>query len=203
VHLNFILSKYGPAILLATCIWFVCFCSVEELTEKRENSFVDVCSSSTQSDEWNGRQVKTVEFYECDECGTRFAMSKYLDKHKRTHSSIKKCEICKKVFSTDGYLVAHMRLHTGEDTYKCEVCNIIFIRHAHLISHKRVHTGEKPYKCHICYKDFTQADSLKKHHRIHTGEKPFSCDICFKRFRYKNSLKWHSDNIHKVKKVNL
>uniref|UniRef100_A0A8C3B2N1 C2H2-type domain-containing protein n=1 Tax=Cyclopterus lumpus TaxID=8103 RepID=A0A8C3B2N1_CYCLU len=82
------------------------------------------------------------------------------------------CSSCDKCFAQKCQLVAHRRMHHGEEKpYTCERCGFKFS--STLTYHKRRHTGEKPYQCDLCGMSFSVSSSLIAHARKHTGEAGF------------------------------
>ena len=49
-----------------------------------------------------------------------------------------KCDKCGKVFSQNGSLQKHIRIHTGDK------CGKVFSQNSNLHTHIRIHTGDKP-----------------------------------------------------------
>ena len=135
----------------------------------------------------------------CEVCNKVFSTKGNLVAHKRTHSEDKpyECDVCNKRFSHSSHLAVHKRIHTGEKPYECDVCNKRFLQSGNLATHKRTHTGHKPYKCHVCKKRFSQLSTLGRHKSTHTRDKPHKCDICNERFSESHKLTRHKISAHK------
>ena len=86
---------------------------------------------------------------------------------RKTHDNRWQCIKCMKLFSSQGSLRAHARIHTGERPYQCQYCMRTFCQASTLRSHERLHTGEKPYKCEHCGRAFTQSAGLRSHLKTH------------------------------------
>lgn len=89
--------------------------------------------------------------------------------------------------SIDGMFI---RLPDGT-RWQCRLCNRIFTSQGSLRAHARIHNNEKPYQCKFCQRTFTQASTLRSHERLHTGEKPYKCDACGKAFTQSAGLRSH------------
>ena len=49
----------------------------------------------------------------------------------------------------------------------CKFCAKQFQSNGDLLRHTRIHTGEKPYKCDLCGKQFTQKGNMDAHKFLH------------------------------------
>ena len=133
----------------------------------------------------------------CKECDSTFKAKGYLMKHMKYKHSLEdagrwKCVTCSKIFSQQGALIVHNRIHTKEQ-FKCEFCGYTAVHKSAVKIHTRqIHIGEKTdLVCNICNKSFSWRTTMKDHQKIHTGEKPFTC-ICGHRFRNSGNLKYHA-----------
>jgi len=128
-------------------------------------------------------------------CNTTFTSNDYLIKHMKQHTIEKPffCTLCTKRFVVKGSLDIHMRTHREEKAYLCtyDGCGKTFTQKAHLTSHVKMHTQEKPYSCTRCNKLFAQKNNLTLHMRIHTGEKPYICTRCNKAWGDPSNLNRH------------
>ena len=77
--------------------------------------------------------------------------------------------------------VHERRHQTENKPYKCEMegCGKVFSANGTLTAHMKIHSGERPHACPVdgCEKRFTKASKLKLHLRSHTGERPFHCEV--------------------------
>lgn len=138
--------------------------------------------------------------FTCDICGFDEQRRKQFNSHMEKHMKLA-CEACKAVFTTQKFLMAHLREHFHE-TNVCAVCGKTFNNVFKFYKHKlRAHVPEnlaKPavtYPCSLCPKDFkwraTRDLHLERDHpngqiEIH------KCLKCKKGFNTKKDLTEHS-----------
>ncbi|KFQ22593.1 Zinc finger protein 397, partial [Mesitornis unicolor] len=56
--------------------------------------------------------------------------------------------------------------------YKCGECRKSFAQSSSLIAHQRIHSGEQPYNCGECGKSFTHSSNLIRHQWSHSSDRP-------------------------------
>ena len=73
------------------------------------------------------------------------------------------CNFCHRSFKRKTNFKAHLRTHTGEQTYQYNVGENSFSQSLYFKNHLRIHTGERPDQCQVCENLFTKTSNLKTH----------------------------------------
>ena len=201
-----IFGRHILILVLLAVLLAICVCEYSHFYDQKfckNRSVIKIPLKQTRGDGWviflstfdrTGKRSKAETMsrkYEL--CNKVFSTKGNLVAHKRTHTGDKpyECDVCNKKFSQSSNLTVHKRNHTGEKPYECDVCNKRFSRSGDLARHERTHTGEKPYECDVCNKRFSRSGHLASHKRTHTGDKPYECDVCNKRFSRSDHLASH------------
>ena len=131
------------------------------------------------------------------------------------------CEICNEEFSTQYFLMNHLKeIHSKTKMLKrvktrknaedltCQLCKEICRTKSSLDSHMLAHIVYKHLefmenghvKCLDCNETFLRMDSAKKHYKdMHMADRngnEFICKWCNERFKVQYSLKQHIKDIH-------
>lgn len=132
----------------------------------------------------------------CNNCDYKGSVPSAIHEHfNQAHKLFKKlCSICGEFVVN---LSAHQKQHTVSD-WTCSVCRKSFSSKGYLVVHMRIHTGYRPYKCSdsACDQRFVSTSDRNKHSTIHLKEKPFQCTVCHKGFRRKVELRIHMEKRH-------
>ena len=120
-------------------------------------------------------------FYECSECGKRFASNSsrmhHFDTVHLNRAESRECDIChKKVMGSRLHMAKHkFRVHKVGGK-KCPVCGKMYEAWG-FKRHVEVHKGPK-FFCKYCGKGLMTQKSCIEHEYQHTGENPVSCEQC-------------------------
>ena len=88
--------------------------------------------------------------FKCAKCEYITKTIDKLEKHRKVHERMKKCEECEFKPTRGCTLVAHKRTHNGDRPFECDQCDNKDKRNSHIISHKQIHTGEKHFEFDLC-----------------------------------------------------
>ncbi|GAB5368285.1 hypothetical protein AAMO2058_001306000 [Amorphochlora amoebiformis] len=134
--------------------------------------------------------------YRCEDCGSSFKFSAYLNTHKcfTLKERTLQCPKCPKRFGYQSVLEWHLQSHTKSRPFPCPKCPKRFKISNNLHNHlKRVHSGLKPVQCRFCPQRFSafKADLLRHERKCHTGVRPVRCPVCFRNFSHGGNLRRH------------
>lgn len=77
---------------------------------------------------------------------------------------------------------------------KCPDCGLVVSKNS-MMAHLRLHTGEQPFQCKLCVESYVNVTSLRRHLGIHFNIFSKSCEICGQQFKriehYNNHLSLH------------
>ena len=183
-------------------------------------------------DKDNGKQLideerhaeKIIKMYKCDSCSYSNKNGGTLSHHKKIHNPDNiPCDVCSKVFISNGYMQAHksdvhnavkvacnicskMIKETGLESHKkkhegllhiCSLCSKSYMDQGSLSHHKkRIHFPDD-VKCSRCSRIFNEKSVMRTHWKaVHENIKNFSCEHCQKAFRLNCQLKSHISYVH-------
>ncbi|KAM3829535.1 putative transcription factor ovo-like protein 3 isoform 1-T1 [Vipera latastei] len=96
-----------------------------------------------------GRGLPTQADFQCSVCSKRFPLQRMLNRHRKSHSPVKKhpCSYCSKGFNDTFDLKRHLRTHTGIRPYRCCLCGDKgFTQRCSLESHlRKIHRLPQTY----------------------------------------------------------
>ncbi|XP_021966648.1 zinc finger protein OZF [Folsomia candida] len=147
----------------------------------------------------------------CCFCQKRFKSPYHLSRHVLTHTKEKlarRCDICRKMLSSERTRTKHRFLHLSEDekdalvaqgtSRECLFCGKKFPDNGSYHFHLGTHTEEKPFPCDECGAVFRRNCNLKSHMRIHSADlRPFKCDECGQGFSQKANVTSHKKTVHR------
>ena len=139
-------------------------------------------------------------YHYCDKCEKRFTSNNYLVQHVRSdHEKIDYiCPECPMTFKTHHQYYDHKRhAHSKDERLVCKCCGKRFTSVRNARQHELTH--EKPqFQCRFCAKLIKTQDRLEAHERYHTGERPYPCNMCTAAFTSKGRLMQHQKGVHKM-----
>lgn len=136
----------------------------------------------------------------CKMCGNLFMNDVYLETHMKIHSNTKHaCKQCEFTSKTEGNLQLHIKTVHFEEA--CPICKKRFSKQYLLNAHvKQVHPETTPdyqkrdYECHLCHRSFKTEYTLRGHFitiHMRKTQARFLCAQCGQRFISNHQLKLH------------
>ena len=138
--------------------------------------------------------------FQCDLCGFRMKTRSDMNKHKATHSKVKKwpCPVCSKSFTLASSLYKHNKyMHGEQNPVTCALCKKKFKNKYALGRHLMLHEDDKRFLCEVCSHRFSTKSNLEKHMVVHDEtDRPFECPICPFRGKEELHVRSHIGNMH-------
>ncbi|XP_070493222.1 zinc finger protein 652-B-like [Chironomus tepperi] len=104
------------------------------------------------------------------------------------------CELCTCSYTTNHSLQIHIKVrHKNIREWICNWCGKDFGEKKKLVAHERIHTGEQPYICQYCDAKFTHQTDYRRHKWNHEGRKSFKCQMCGEGFVKRSELISHKN----------
>ena len=168
---------------------------IENVSEEKNNICERCCDAIEQYDDLYLKLLRIEEDLE--------------RKYRSTELPKQVCNICGKVFKSEGGLEAHVKQsHEGNSTpWSCHLCGKSFTRKASLEEHIDRHRGLKQRHCQICDKYFYQTAYWRhmtvQHNSLRTEKKGGSgsrckCSQCGKVLASDQALKLHQESCGSV-----
>ncbi len=154
-----------------------------------------------------------VKDLDCPKCDKKFGFLTRLRKHClrfhgidrqsfkaiRVKETLKKCEICDKIFASRNGYIGHMKAHEKEKKvskklFKCDDCEKEFAFRSRLAKHKAFHHVGRAFSCEIrgCRKAFFFQKDKEKH-----MSRRIKCNECDREFCLKGNLAKHKIQVHR------
>ncbi|CAH1781011.1 unnamed protein product, partial [Owenia fusiformis] len=132
--------------------------------------------------------------FNCLICSKSYKNPSGLREHQVSHKIMMHCAICNKNFTSAAWFRSHRRFHQVSG-YQCQVCRKVFSSNGNLKQHTAaVHTNinSMPFKCKFCFKRFAVKKYLLNHMgTTHKTKRPYQCDLCPQSFSYPSGLNLH------------
>ena len=167
-----------------------------------------------------------VKPFACDQCYSKFARKKYLNKHKKrfhlesprppNKAQLQKlidenrklvnlqnkpftCDLCEYSTQIKYKLKCHINdVHLKLKPFACDKCDLSFARRNYLTRHIQVvHMKTTSFACDQCDQSFlNQSDLLDHVEIVHLDGKPFTCGECESAFSSRQKLEEHKKFNH-------
>lgn len=114
------------------------------------------------------------------------------------------CKICKRTYSRQSDLNAHLLKHivqvNPQKVFHCTSCSMQFLDSKSYRMHKKTHRCEPMFsRCRFCQNVFTKRHILEDHIRRCPEREKYECKSCRRQFDIPSRLRRHKCNVHIVK----